>query len=1447
MENLSHSRKPNRGSSHATLSTKRTTSCNGAANLSSRTMYDDVFGGAPRFVNGGGGPILSPRPEDYTEIFGGFHASRGSSIPVLDLPLMNDTNEVMFDARNPRFNYADVFGGFDGLDFPASYEELMRQANGGDHDHDHDCDSSDEAWMHAETESLSVGSDHSGKYQYFLNGDYCEPADTSMEFNISYHKANVRSDMNISNGTTQVAQLHADPEYAYVIENPLQKMDKKNPPLDLADDIDLEFTNGVIKKKHLGTKMDKKNPPLDLADDIDLEFTNGVIKKKHLRKTVSHPSNRNTGEQTFTNDSTRREYRRTGSCSDEMFVTISDVNLRTVPSHVPPPSRPPPFVNLKNGDYQNGQHAAPGGRMDDSSPPFFDVEIDASSAAAASAAAMKEAMDKAQAKLKSAKEQLERKREGVKSSTKPGSNADGKSKKERANKTVEGSSDIKDGRVLGMDGKEDSGMKMSIREERQRAVKSQAADSLEGEKLFNAPKRLVVEKLGKETQSIQEFDEIDKADEWQEAAQFFELVRTDKSRTVLEQTNNEKVLVQSMKSLELQHKAKKANIGSLEQQLDSDEKVEAIREDHELEKVERDMKTAKESCERGEPTRISKPVKEARRHKGHEKKVKAAQEVSEVEENGQSLSAGKPLENGKKSNGTDELGKREKLVNAQQKENMVEVGQAAEQKENGKQEKQIGSSLNNLKRVKEFQKQKDEEKSCREVFEQEKNETNLEAQVENEKRLREALEQEEKEEIEGTHEQDEGAKKEEEHDLEEKIWRMALEQLENEKRLKQERLQEENEKRQRKVLEQEEMETKQREAHEVDASMRRPTQVTEEEKDERQQKEVFERKEAENRLRTACEEEAIDNGIEEACEKEETVKSSKEDYSMPEKEVQDTEEEVKKRVVELEETEVLQGVNDVYQHTQRCEKGKKLKFADETYQHVEEEDSVVSDAVNNDQNIDEMEESGEFIIEENGKVEAEFSDSEKKSYPLVKGDVGGKLNASGMAKFEAKVNQFRKDDVSDLSCQDDGVKKAGKAGIGFGLRNVEKINSVPVLDSVNDNQGLKFGCECKERARNVKEAQLSSQIEVDKDNFVSAKASVMEGEESIQRTAQSTERKDKKVNESLRPEEKEAERLKRKRELEKERLRKIEEEEREREREREKDRMAVDRAALEAYERGYAETRGRTERAAVERATAEARQRAMSEARDRLEKSCAEAREKSSMETRLRAERAAVERATAEARERAVEKAMAERAAFEARERVERSLSDKFSTSSRNVGMRTSSSSSDLKDQHIQSSGSFDGLKYPYSSTYNGIEGESAQRCKARLERYRRTAERAAKALEEKNMRDLLAQREQAERNRLAETLDADVKRWSSGKEGNLRALLSTLQYILGPESGWQPIPLTEVITSAAVKKAYRKATLCVHPDKLQQRGASIQHKYVCEKVFDLLKEAWNKFNSEER
>ncbi|XP_015972688.1 auxilin-like protein 1 [Arachis duranensis] len=308
-------------------------------------------------------------------------------------------------------------------------------------------------------------------------------------------------------------------------------------------------------------------------------------------------------------------------------------------------------------------------------------------------------------------------------------------------------------------------------------------------------------------------------------------------------------------------------------------------------------------------------------------------------------------------------------------------------------------------------------------------------------------------------------------------------------------------------------------------------------------------------------------------------------------------------------------------------------------------------------------------------------------------------------------------------------------------------------------------------------------------------------------------------------------------ELEKEDLKKIDEgkeRERVRRREREKEKLAVERAIREARERAFADAR---ERAALERAAAEARKNI--DVRERPGKTTGQANEKTlaekaAMEVKLKAERAAVERATAEARARALERALSEKAASEARNKHDKS--DQYSGASRDNGAK----------QNFQSKSFSYGVRDSID-LYDGASGDSAQRCKARSERHQRIGDRVAKALAEKNMRDRLVQKEQEERNRIAEALDADVKRWSSGKTGNLRALLSTLQYILGPESGWQPIPLTDIVATSAVKKAYRKATLFVHPDKLQQRGASIQQKYICEKVFDLLKESWNRFNMEER
>ncbi|KAE8647265.1 auxilin-related protein 2 [Cucumis sativus] len=152
----------------------------------------------------------------------------------------------------------------------------------------------------------------------------------------------------------------------------------------------------------------------------------------------------------------------------------------------------------------------------------------------------------------------------------------------------------------------------------------------------------------------------------------------------------------------------------------------------------------------------------------------------------------------------------------------------------------------------------------------------------------------------------------------------------------------------------------------------------------------------------------------------------------------------------------------------------------------------------------------------------------------------------------------------------------------------------------------------------------------------------------------------------------------------------------------------------------------------------------------------------------------------------------------------------------------------------------------PSFGHFEEVDGESEERRRARLGRLQRTEERAARAVADLNQRDFQTQHEQEEKRRIAESLDVDIKRWSAGKEGNMRALLSSLQYVLWSGCGWEPVSLTDIITSTSVKKVYRKAVLCIHPDKVQQKGASIEQKYTAEKVFDILKEAWNKFSKEE-
>ncbi|GMY24983.1 auxilin-like protein 1 [Fagus crenata] len=197
-----------------------------------------------------------------------------------------------------------------------------------------------------------------------------------------------------------------------------------------------------------------------------------------------------------------------------------------MPSQLPPPSWPLPGANVSKGGSSRlipiGKSVASEGTADDSSPPFFDVEVDASS----SAAAMKEAMVKAQAKLRSAKEFMDRK----------------------MSKIVDECDSLRDEGLQSNCDREDNGMKFSVREEKQKVMTAQEVLDLVGEKLLKVAKESAEKRLGKKSNSYLGFAKIDGGSEWIEESQFFELVRTDKSDKALEQTNHVQISVHNTKN-----------------------------------------------------------------------------------------------------------------------------------------------------------------------------------------------------------------------------------------------------------------------------------------------------------------------------------------------------------------------------------------------------------------------------------------------------------------------------------------------------------------------------------------------------------------------------------------------------------------------------------------------------------------------------------------------------------------------------------------------------------------------------------------------------------------------------------------------------------------------------------------------------------------------------------
>lgn len=77
------------------------------------------------------------------------------------------------------------------------------------------------------------------------------------------------------------------------------------------------------------------------------------------------------------------------------------------------------------------------------------------------------------------------------------------------------------------------------------------------------------------------------------------------------------------------------------------------------------------------------------------------------------------------------------------------------------------------------------------------------------------------------------------------------------------------------------------------------------------------------------------------------------------------------------------------------------------------------------------------------------------------------------------------------------------------------------------------------------------------------------------------------------------------------------------------------------------------------------------------------------------------------------------------------------------------------------------------------------------------------------------AERLDDEKFALADQVSERLAKWRAGKEGNLRALLASLENVLWEGAGWKKVGMSELILAGKVKVIYMRGIGKVHPDKV--------------------------------
>ena len=144
-----------------------------------------------------------------------------------------------------------------------------------------------------------------------------------------------------------------------------------------------------------------------------------------------------------------------------------------------------------------------------------------------------------------------------------------------------------------------------------------------------------------------------------------------------------------------------------------------------------------------------------------------------------------------------------------------------------------------------------------------------------------------------------------------------------------------------------------------------------------------------------------------------------------------------------------------------------------------------------------------------------------------------------------------------------------------------------------------------------------------------------------------------------------------------------------------------------------------------------------------------------------------------------------------------------------------------------------------YDGSDDEQEGDTEERTAARKKRHDRVRAAMQAKLQEKRDREIAAVAEQAERQVLKDLIGAEIDEWLRQNQGNIRTMLAKLGDVLWENHGYKAPGLNELIEANSVKKAYHKALIIIHPDKVRQKGGSTDQCYIADRVFDQVRDAY--------